>query len=293
MLSFSRNAAILIFVTVSVLSMGLSGISPPGAGEPLGPVLISAVGGVSTPVREAAVDDTPAGKKFAVIIGIVYDNNELGRIKFADRDADSLYDLLTKKLGFPRQNVILLKNEQATNENIRNALSWLAENPEIDASSDVVFFYSGHGLRNGERGELKVPGLPDGYAMVPFDFQGFDYKNGIGLFFDWYLAEHLSRISPARMWVTVDSCFSAGFDRPGISGPNRVLTLSSQANQLSGELHEVNRGVFTHYVIDEGVARGKSVEEAFLASLPGADHYGQNPHISDNYPGNLDFSRPR
>ena len=287
----SRNAAILIFITFTVFNLGVFGVVTSGASEPI-PTKITAVSGISAS-PETANPDEISRKKFAVIIGIVYDNSELGVVEFADWDAASLHGLLTQRLGFPAENVILLKNQDATREKIIAALEWLATNPEIDSESDVVFYYSGHGLRNAPDIGLNAPQTAPGYALVPFDFKNFDYKTGAGLLWDGQLADYLSRINPGRMWITIDSCFSGGFDRPGISGPNRVVTLSSQAGELSGEIRETRRGVFTQFMVDEGIARGLSVEQAYGAAAPRASGgYGQNPQIADNYPGNMVFFQP-
>jgi len=237
-----------------------------------------------------AVRSVPNHKKFAVIIGIVYENYDFGYVGYADRDAGSVYDMLTGKMGFPRENVILLQNSQATLDNICKALDWLSTNPRIDSESEVVFFYSGHGLRNGPGAGLNIPDLAPGAALVPFDYPGFDFKRGQGLIWDSQLAGFLSRIRPARMWISIDSCSSGGFNRPGITGPNRVVTMSSQIDELSSEISDAGRGVMTQYLVEEGISKGFSVEDAFLAAAPRAAlGYGQNPQIADEYPGNLDI----
>lgn len=250
-------------------------------------VLVTSGGSVT---KGPALEGPPVVKKFAVVIGIVYDNYDLGVVNYADQDALSVYNLLTQKLGFPRENVLLLRNGEATGTGIHKAISWLVRNPDVDADADVVFFYSGHGLRNRAAAGLEDNGAQPGYALVPYDFANFDYAQGAGLMWDSYLADMLSRINPRRMWITIDSCVAGGFTRPGISGPNRVVTLSSQADQLSSEVQETGRGVLTQYMIEDGVARGVPVEKAFAAAVPRAfDAYGQNPQIVDNYPGELDL----
>jgi uncharacterized caspase-like protein len=286
-----RKKSIAALVVILALCLELFVLVSSGASEPPTATTISAVSGMSAPNIKPA-GTTPA-KKFAVVIGIVYDNYELGSISYADRDATYMYNLLTQKLGFPEENVILLTNQQATRENISRALDWLTTNPEVDSEADVALFYSGHGLRNGPGVGLNWPLLTPGYALVPFDFMSFDYKTGGGLFWDWDLANYLSRIHPRRMWITIDSCFSGGFLRPGITGPDRVVTTSSQADELSGEIPDPGEGVFTQFLIKEGVALGLPVEQAFASAAPRTTTpYEQNPQIADNYPGNLDFSRP-
>lgn len=228
--------------------------------------------------------------KFAVIIGIVYDNYEFGWINFADKDAAAVYSLLTQKMGFPAENVILLQNSEASRNNITDALDWLVDNPDVDENSEVVIYYSGHGVRSGPGVGMNIPELPSAYALAPFDFMNYDFKKGAGLIWDTELADKLSQISPAKMWVSIDSCSSGGFLRPGITGPNRIVTASSRGDELSSEIDPVQRGVFTQLVVEEGLARGLTVEEAFAAAAPRASgEFGQNPQIADEYPGSMGF----
>ncbi len=230
--------------------------------------------------------------KFAVIIGIVYDNYELGTVTFADKDAESTYNLLVGRLGFPRENVIMLRNSEATRENIFGALAWLSGNPDINSESDVVFFYSGHGVRSLPNVGLNIPTVQSAYALVPFDFMKYDYKMGQGLLWDNDLRDFLGRIQAGRMWINIDSCSAGGFNQPGITGPGRIVTMSSQADQLSSEIPEVQRGVLQQFMVEEGIARGLSIEEAFAAAAPRAfQNSGQNPQIADEYAGNMDLGK--
>ncbi len=233
-----------------------------------------------------AAKSIPSSRRFAVIIGIDYDHYDFGAVRYADHDAASVYQMLTTEMGFPRQNIAYLINGQATGANIISALNWISTNPAAVSGSEVVFFYSGHGLRNGPGDGLDIPGLSPGYALVPFDFYNFNYKTGAGLIWDWDVAARLGKIHPAKMWVSFDSCFSGGFIRPGITGPNRVVTASSQADQLSNELPQAQHGVFSNFM-DDSVALGMSVEQAYLEAYPRSLPYSQTPQISDEYPGGL------
>lgn len=285
----SQKISILLFIAGLAISVGTFGAVSSGASEPPPLTGISAVSSIGASLEKPVISPD-ADKKFAVVIGIVYDNSELGVIKYADQDATSVYNMLTQKMGFLPRNVILLRNQDATNSKIRTALEWLNDKTAANPGADVVFYYSGHGLRNIPGAELGNPNLPE-YALVPVDFKSYDYKNGEGLLFDTYLAAALSRIDPGRMWITIDSCFSGGYNRPGITGPNRVVTLSSRFDELSGEIDASQRGVWTQLLIEQGVARGLSVEQAYNDAVPPAAlTYGQNPQIADNYPGALEFS---
>lgn len=225
-------------------------------------------------------------KKYAVVIGIVYQSPDFGIIHHTDDDAAAVNNLLTQKWGYPQDHVLTLLNGQATRENIVQALNWLATNPDIDANTDVVFYYSGHGIASGQG--VSLPGFSNGVAMVPYDFAGFDYRNGNGLVWDGELAQYLGQVKAGRMWINFDACFSGGFNRAGIIGPGRVVTMSSGAGELSSEINHVQRGVITQLLVEEGMARGLSVEEAFTVAGPrAAVEFGQNPQMADDNPGNF------
>jgi len=291
---------ILAMLAALVMVLGLAAAASPG--NPRSPI---AQMGPGKGLTEAAIDapafqqlplsatagQTPV-KKFAVVIGVVYDNYDLGEVDYADRDAVSVYNLLTQQWGYPPENVRMLRNSEASRQNIIAALDWLAHNPDIDSSSDVVVFYSGHGVRSAPNIGLNIPGMDNAYALVPFDFRAFDYKKGQGLLWDNELAGYLGGIQAGRMWIHIDSCSSGGFDRPGITGPNRIVTMSSQADELSSEIPEAQRGAMVQFMIDNGLGKGLDIEQAFNLAAPLAyAGYGQNPRIADNYPGNMDLSQ--
>lgn len=242
--------------------------------------------------KSLAFDPIPAvvaedHNKFAVVIGIVYDNNEFGVVNYADQDAGSIYQLLTTRLGYPDENVVLLQNHEATRNRIIQALDELAANPAIDGDSEVTVFYSGHGIRSAPNIGLNLVSLEPGYAIVPFDFTDYDYRNGAGLIWDRELAEILDELEPGKMWIMIDSCNAGGFTRPGITGPNRVVTMSSRADEMSNEINDVQRGVFTYFLVEAGLAKGLSIEQAFVNAVEPSAGRGQTPQIVDDYPGNL------
>ncbi|MHB9111257.1 MAG: caspase family protein [Thermoleophilia bacterium] len=287
-MQFFSYKTILSFLATLLLFLGFAGAI--SSDDPMAPVSAIAQTGFGKGMEGGVVQEQPSKKKYAVIVGIVYDNYELGEIAYADQDATSMYRLLTEQFGFPENNIILLQNSQASRRNILDALGWLADNPDIDSDADVVVFYSGHGLRSAPDVGLNLPGITDAYALVPFDFMNFDYKKGQGLIWDAELAGLLNGIHAGRMWINIDSCSSGGFDKPGISGPDRIVTMSSRADELSSEIPEVQRGVMMQYMIELGVARGMTIEQAFSISAPWASlRYGQNPQIVDKYPGNMDL----
>lgn len=287
-MKFSNQKIFLGFLATLFLFLGIPSVV--STDEHISPLATTAQSGSGKGMEQPVTLQQPSKKKYAVIVGIVYDNYELGNINYADQDAGSMYRLLTEEFGFPRNNVILLQNSQANRRNILDALGWLTDNPDIDEDADVVVFYSGHGLRTAPDAGLNMPGINSAVALVPFDFMNFDYKKGQGLIWDSELVGLLGGIQAGRMWISIDSCASGGFDKPGITGDNRIVTMSSRIDELSSEIPESQRGVMMQYMIELGVAQGMTIEQAFDLSAPWASmRYGQNPQIADNYPGNMDL----
>ncbi|WP_452223647.1 caspase family protein [Lacinutrix chionoecetis] len=64
-------------------------------------------------------------------------------LNFCVADADSLYHLLIEALGFPRDNVIILRDAQATRRNILSSITYLFS--QADVGDTVFFSFSGHG----------------------------------------------------------------------------------------------------------------------------------------------------
>ena len=92
------------------------------------------------------------GDRWAVIVGIAkYKDEHYNTLKYADRDAESLYDLLQTAPGggFPRDHIKKLTNTDATTGAITSALRTFLKKP---ASDDLVLIYfSCHGVPDPER----------------------------------------------------------------------------------------------------------------------------------------------
>ncbi|HLL17093.1 MAG TPA: caspase family protein [Pyrinomonadaceae bacterium] len=98
--------------------------------------------------RNLAADKGPlkfSGRKFAVIIGVSeYKNNDAGLtdLAFADKDAEALFQLLTRG-GFNPNDILFLTNERATLSAVRDSLGRFLTRA---ASTDMIlFFLAGHG----------------------------------------------------------------------------------------------------------------------------------------------------
>ena len=93
---------------------------------------------------------------YALIIGIdKYQNVQ--PLNYAVKDAESIQDILVNTFDFPEDNVTLLKNEEATKQNILKSFSEVTKKAED--SDRVLIFFAGHGEtmdlpEGGEKGYL-------------------------------------------------------------------------------------------------------------------------------------------
>ena len=82
----------------------------------------------------------PQGDRWAIIIGISKYKDERLRLKYAHRDAEELYNIITKPSGggFEKDHIFKLIDEKATRHNINKALRSFLKKP---AKDDLVLIY--------------------------------------------------------------------------------------------------------------------------------------------------------
>lgn len=91
------------------------------------------------------------GSSWAIVIGIdAY--RHCGPLSYACSDANAVAETLQTRFAFPPENVVLLKDEQATKAKISSAFLKLADQGEVQPDDRIVFFFAGHGTppRAGE-----------------------------------------------------------------------------------------------------------------------------------------------
>ena len=203
-----------------------------------------------------------AGNEFgvAVIIGNkAYQDDRVPDVDYAHNDADAFYKFVVGTLGFSPDNVVDLRDatkarmESAfgAKGNVRGQLWRWAE---ADGSSDIVVFYSGHG----------VPGISDGRGyLLPVDANP-DTAEINGYPID-VLYENLGKVPSKSVTVFLDACFSGGSgdggkliegaspvyveaDISGVAGLT-VLTAAS-GKQLASWDTKARHGLFTEHLLD-------------------------------------------
>ena len=198
------------------------------------------------------------GATRAVVAGISnYQDEAIPDLRYADKDAEALVAYLKSKAGgeVPDDNIILLKNEQATTAQIGSALDWLMEESE---EGDIAFIYfSGHGDV-----ETKTK-MQFGYLLT-YDSPPKVYV--AGAFPLTYLQAVISTLSESGVQVVMisDACRAGKLAGSSVGGTqatssvlakqfsNEVKILSCQPNEysLEGEQWGGGRGVFSYYLID-------------------------------------------
>jgi Caspase domain len=208
-----------------------------------------------TPDRAAAAD------KYGVIVGIARYADSAGGVtslQFADRDAQEFRDFLLSPDGgsFPKDNVRMLLNEDATAQNVRSALFTFLT--KAQPQDEVVLYVAGHGAPD--------PNDPRNLYLLTYDTK-LDDMGGTA-FPMWQLQDVFTRVLKAKRVVTfADTCHSYGFsgERRGKKSNNlvnqyvvkaandadRAVITASDISQLSYESDKWGggHGVFTFFLL--------------------------------------------
>lgn len=117
----------------------------------------------------ASAADSPASQptKLALLIGIDnYKSADIPKLRGAVNDVDLMRGVLIGKFDIPPENIVVLKNEQATHqaiiEAIKTHLIAKAKNGDI-----VVLHFSGHGSQMTDNSKDEVDGMDE--TLVPYD----------------------------------------------------------------------------------------------------------------------------
>lgn len=199
--------------------------------------------------------DNPDG--IAVIIGNKNYAGDVPDVDFAHNDAKAMKRFVIDVLGFREANIIDLRDTTQTaisavfgnDRSIRGQL-WRWVRPK---ESDVVVFYSGHGVPDTRAGRNDRYLLPvDADPNAP-EIGGFSLE---------LLFKNLTKLDARSVTVFLDACFSgesaAGFLIRKTSGirvtakPVTELTVltAAKGNQVAFWDQEAQQGLFTKYLLD-------------------------------------------
>lgn len=191
------------------------------------PIMLRSAVDASIPLNNFKKDN-----RYALIIGNEdYTRYQPGlqmeqNVAFARNDASVFREYLIKALGVPAKNSYLLLD--ATRAQINRELDRICELAKLDANSELIIFYAGHGLPDMETRKAYI---------IPVDVSGSNIKEGISLS-DFY--SKLAATKAARITIFLDACFSGGG-----RGENGLLAARSVKVKPTGDLVDGNIIVFT------------------------------------------------
>jgi hypothetical protein len=212
-------------------------------------------------LRSDVDKDIPMGiatksNRYALIIGNEdYAKYQLGldqevNVDFARNDAQVMAEYAEKVLGYPKNNIVVLKD--ATKGQMSQEITKLVRFAEIEkGKAELLFYYSGHGLPD----EVSK----DPY-LIPVDVNGTQVTNGYALN---ELYRQLALHPTERATVILDACFSGGARnkelvamkgvkvKASVSNipANLVVLASSSGQESSAVFKDKQHGLFTYYLM--------------------------------------------
>lgn len=277
------------------------------AGEPCG----SPAAPVTSP--PAAGGDRPPGpvaNKYALVVGVGRFQASISPLQYANKDAYDFYAYLVDPAGgsFKRENVVLLRDEHATRDNVVRALG---EIQRIAREDDLVLVYlSSHGTPPDKFGGVHV--VTHDSQVKPRERIWDTSLN------ETILRDFVQNVRTKRLVMLIDACYSngayqnvAGFLPPGgksldaagdegygrsrqymaqrllgakdlvpdespraaaaaaaPTGWGKVLISASDAGERSWESDQLRNSVFTRYLIDGLRSNGGLLREGFYYAKP-------------------------
>ena len=160
----------------------------------------------------ALTTDDIYDNSYALIIGIdKYQNVQ--PLSYAVKDAESIQNILINSFDFLLENITLLKNEEATKQNILKSFSDITKKAED--SDRVLIFFAGHGET------MDLPGGGEKGYLIPVEGDSDDlYLTGLPM----EELRQIALISRAKhMLYLVDACYG-GIAAVGSRGINSKIT---------------------------------------------------------------------
>jgi hypothetical protein len=211
-------------------------------------------------ISEVDVDDIPQRIKgaenknnYAIVIGIgTYRDKIIPKVKYANRDAETMARYLENLAGIPKGNILIKTDSDVTKGDLEDYFeNWLPR--RVTGDSLVYVYYAGHGTPD--------PAGKDAY-IVPYEGHP-DSPGKLYPLTKMYAA--LTKLPAKQVVVMLDSCFSGVEGRGVISEGTRPLVMSvenqvltgnrvfvitgAKGNQMSSDYDKVKHGLFTYYLL--------------------------------------------
>ena len=229
---------------------------------------------------------------FALIIGInKYKRNT--NVEYADLSALAFGDLAEKTLGIPKENIIMLLNDEATSGQIKANIELIKE--LTDKRGNLYVYFAGHG----------VPAKDGSTYLLPSDMSADSIHLEPNLKLDSIYAK-LSKAEAKNVFVFMDSCFSGKDDKgsllykgvapvlrtkKSVISSNKLTVLTAgKSTDFANDFQDKQQRMFTYYLIKELAQGNKNLNKIYpdiQSSVKGASlrkgiGYKQVPQIYGN-----------
>jgi len=210
----------------------------------------------------------PIRKRYALVVGVGKFKYGITPLEYAAKDAEDFYRFLITTAKFPPENIILLKNESATRDNIVNALQKIKHIAEEDDL--VVIYISTHGTPPDKFG---------GVHIVAYDTEVKPRERvWHTAVTDKEISAFVTELKAKRLIMILDTCYSNGAYK-GIPGflPPGGKSLGVDEEEGYGISKEYGKRLFG--------AKDIIVEETYRPSKPAIEEGWGKILISASGPG--------
>lgn len=193
------------------------------------------------------------GTRYAIVVGIANYPGTNYDLRYTDDDALEMHKALVEVYGYNEVNIYDFIDRDgentinATRENIYNAVMGLKTNTELTADDEIVFFFSGHGMKGeAEDGDTELTDesiiVHDGTKLVPI--------------WDGELEEWFRDFSTSRIIFIFDSCLAGGMT--DLAKDGRIINMATTETGTAYEFSSLQNGQFSYYFVDEGMLQGRA-----------------------------------
>jgi len=228
--------------------------------------------------------DGPVGavrNRYALVVGVGKFKNGVNPLQYAVKDAESFYNFLVTRAGFPQNNTYFLANENATRDNISGYLSGIRKAAQEDDL--VVIYMSSHGTPPDKFG---------GVYIVTYDTE-VKPREAV-----WHTAvaestlkDFVENLRARRLVMILDTCYSNGAYRqiPGFLPPGGKSLGASEEDEGYGVSRESGKRLLgaKDLVLEDtprptaSSAKGVEAQDSYGKVLIGASSAGQKSWESD------------
>lgn len=145
--------------------------------------------------------NTLFAKGYALLVGVGECEQSDLSLPTTVRDTRAVYQILIdgNLCGYPKDNIKILNNEDATKNNILQGLQWLKEKAQSDRNATILIYYSGHGWLNKDNQQYYlIPHETNITRIVKSALSANEFTQAI------------REINSERLLVIIDSCHAAG-----------------------------------------------------------------------------------